>query len=88
MDSQSILGGGDFKYRLIPDWARLPGGWGLEQFVSRGDAGKAAGRAAKTRKDGMKSHDDELDRDISRRGAALAVRRDRTFHDRLLLRPA
>ena len=27
MDSESILGTGDFRYRLVPDWARLPDGW-------------------------------------------------------------
>ena len=30
MDSQSILGSGEFRYRLIPDWARLPGWLGFQ----------------------------------------------------------
>ena len=34
MDSQSIMGTGDFRYRLIPDWARLPDGWDFHEVAA------------------------------------------------------
>ena len=34
MDSQSILGSGEFRYRLIPDWARLPDGWDFNEVAA------------------------------------------------------
>ena len=34
MDSQTILGDGDFRYRLIPDWARLPDGWDFHEVAA------------------------------------------------------
>jgi len=34
MDSPTILGTGDFKYRLIPDWARLPEGWDFHEVAA------------------------------------------------------
>ena len=34
MDSQPILGSGEFRYRLIPDWARLPDGWDFNEVAA------------------------------------------------------
>ena len=34
MDAQSILGSGDFRYRLIADWARLPDGWDFHEVAA------------------------------------------------------
>jgi hypothetical protein len=34
MDSDTILGAGEFRYRLIPDWARLPDGWDFHEVAA------------------------------------------------------
>ncbi len=34
MDSQTILGSGDFRYRLVSDWARLPDGWDFNEVAA------------------------------------------------------
>ena len=34
MDSQSIVGSGEFRYQLIPDWARLPDGWDFNEVAA------------------------------------------------------
>jgi len=31
MNSDTILDGGEFRYRLVPDWARLPDGWDFHE---------------------------------------------------------
>jgi len=34
MTTPTILGSGDFRYRLLPDWARLPDGWDFHEVAA------------------------------------------------------
>ena len=36
MADDTILGSGDFKFRLVPDWAKLPDGWDFGDVAAVG----------------------------------------------------